>query len=140
MKVLDLRMCHRDPYNSVAVQLLSEIAIDILPPLDFLGPEDTEKSRDAGFFMFATMLTMWEPCLPCPCYSGDDNSEGEEKEEDEVDDYEDDNNDEEDGDDEDEDDVDDDEKGDDDDSEDDNEYDEYDDKDNEDDDSEDDDD
>ena len=75
LKTLDLRMCRRDPYNLVAVQSLSVIAIDILRPLDFLGPEDTEESRSAGFFMFATMLTMWEPFLPYPCYSGDDDSE-----------------------------------------------------------------
>ena len=89
LETLDLRMCRRDPYNIVAVQSLSEIAIDILRPLDFLGPEDTDESRDAGFFMFATMLTMWEPFLPYPCYSSEDDSEYEESddEDDEDDDW-----------------------------------------------------
>ena len=72
LETLDLCMCRRDPYNLVAVQLLSEIAIDILRPFDFLGSEDTDESRDAGLVMFATMLTMWEPFLPYPCYSDED--------------------------------------------------------------------
>ena len=80
LKTLDLRMCSRDPYNSVAVQSLSEIAIDIIRPLDFLGPEDTEESRNAGYLMFAKMLTMWEPFLPYLCYSGDEDWEFEESE------------------------------------------------------------
>ena len=90
LKTLDLRMCGRGPYNIEAVQSLSDFAIDILRPLDFLGPEDTEESRDAGLFMLATMLTMWEPFLPFPCYSGDDDSEyeedGDEDDEDDEDD------------------------------------------------------
>ena len=80
LKTLDLRMCSRDPYNLVAVQLLSEAAVDILRPLDFLGPEDTEESRKAGYTLFAKMLTMWAPFLPYPYYSGDDDSEFEESE------------------------------------------------------------
>ena len=75
LKTLDLRMCCWDPYNSVAVQLLSEIAVEILCPLDVLGPEDTEESGAAAYLTFAKMLTMWEPFLPYPCYSGDDGSE-----------------------------------------------------------------
>ena len=71
-------MCRRDPYNLIAVQLLSEIAIDIIRPLDFLGPEDTEESRDTGYLMFVKMLTMWEPFLPYPCYSGNEDYEFEE--------------------------------------------------------------
>ena len=87
LKTLDLRMCSRDPYNSVAVQLLSEIAVDILLPLDFLGREDTEESRKAGYLLFAKMLTMWEPFLPYPYYSGEDDSEdGESEDEDDEDD------------------------------------------------------
>ena len=86
LKTLDLRMCRRGPYNPVAVQLLSEIAIDIIRPLDFLGTEDTEESRDAGYFLFAKMLTMWEPFLPYLCYSGDDDSEDGENEDDNEDD------------------------------------------------------
>ena len=101
LKTLDLRMCCRDPYNFEAVQSLSDFAIDILRPLDFLGPEDTEESRDAGLFMFATMLTMWEPFLPYPCYSGDDDSEEEEDGDDEDEDDEDDDDDDNDDDDED---------------------------------------
>jgi hypothetical protein len=75
LKTLDLCMCRRDPYNIEAVQSLSDFAINILHPLDFLGPEDTEESRDAGLLMFTTMLTMWEPLVPYPCYSGDDEEE-----------------------------------------------------------------
>ena len=82
LKTLDLRMCSRDPYNFVAVQLLSEAAVDILRPLDFLGPEDTAESREAGYVLFAKMLNMWEPFLPYLCYSGDDDSECEESEDD----------------------------------------------------------
>ena len=89
LKTLDLRMCRRDPYNLIAVQLLSEIAIDIIRPLDFLGPEDTEESRDAGYLMFVKMLTMWEPFLPYPCYSGNEDYEFEESEDEGDDDDED---------------------------------------------------
>ena len=39
----------RDTNNPVAVHLLSEIGVDILRPFDFLGPEDTEESRDAAW-------------------------------------------------------------------------------------------
>ena len=72
LKTLDLRMCRGDPYNSVAVQLLSDIAIDIIRPLDFLDPEDPEESRDAG--------CMWEPFLPYLFYSGDEGWEFKESE------------------------------------------------------------
>jgi hypothetical protein len=64
LETLDLRMCDRDPYNAVAVQLLSDIVVDILHPLDFLGPENTEKSRAAGDEMLSKMITIWEPLLP----------------------------------------------------------------------------
>ena len=36
LETLDLRMCRTDTDNSVAVRLLSEIVVDILPPPDFL--------------------------------------------------------------------------------------------------------
>ena len=95
LKTLDLRMCYWDPYNSVAIHLLSEIAVDILCPFDVLGPKDTEESRNAGYLMFAKMLTMWEPLLPYPCYSGDEDWEFEESEDegDEDDEYDDDDDD-----------------------------------------------
>ena len=94
LETLDLRMCRRNPYNLVAVQLLSDIAVDIIRPFDVLGPEDTEESRGAGLSMFAKMLTMWEPLVPYPCYSGDEDSEFEESEDENDDDDEDDYDDE----------------------------------------------
>ena len=62
LKTLDLRMCHSS--YPLAVQLLSEIVVDVLRPLDFLGPEDTEESRDAGLVMLKKMITMWKPLHP----------------------------------------------------------------------------
>ena len=109
LEILDLRMCFRDPYNLIAVQILSETAVDILRPFDYLGPEDTDESRDAGHFFFAKMLTMWEPFVPHAFYSGDDDSEdGEDEDEDDSgdDDDEDDGEDDDDEDDDDEDDYD----------------------------------
>ena len=100
LKTLDLRMCSRDPYNLVAVQLLSETAVDILRPLDFLGHEETPESREAGYVLFAKMLNMWEPFLPYLCYSGDEDSEFEESDDDSDDDDEDNEDDEHGGDDE----------------------------------------
>ena len=93
LKTLDLRMCRRDPYNFVAVQSFREIAIDIIRPLDFLGPEDTEESRNAGHLMFAKMITMWEPFLPYLCYSSNEDWEFEESEYESDEDDEDDDND-----------------------------------------------
>ena len=92
LKMLALHMCRRDPQGDpykfiAAVQSLSEIAIDILRPIDFLGPENTEESHNAGFFMFATMLTMWEPFLPYPCYASNDDSEYESEDHDHDDIY-----------------------------------------------------
>ena len=59
LETLDLRMCYSDPYNHVAVQLLGEIVIDVIRPLEFLGPEDNEKSSFAGTIMFNKMRNMW---------------------------------------------------------------------------------
>jgi hypothetical protein len=69
LEMLDLRMCDTCPYTPVAVQLLSEIVADVLCPLDFLGPEDTKESRDAGLVMLEKMRTMWSPLLPQSPYA-----------------------------------------------------------------------
>jgi hypothetical protein len=80
LETLDLRMCFRDPQfnvmNSVAVRLLSEIVVDTLRPLDFLGPEDTEESRNAAHKMSNQINTMWQAFRPHRC-SEDDYSEDE---------------------------------------------------------------
>ena len=54
LKMLALHMCRRDPqgdpYNFIAaVQSLSEIAIDILRPIDFLGPRILRNPIMQGF-------------------------------------------------------------------------------------------
>jgi hypothetical protein len=68
LKTLDLRMCDVDSYDpkavqSLSVQLLSEIVVDILHPLDYLGPRQK-------------MIAMWKPLDPYT-YSDDDDSKGE---------------------------------------------------------------
>ena len=55
----------RDTSNPVAVHLLSEIGVDILRPLDFLGPEDTEESRDAAWlFQDSRSIFFRAPATP----------------------------------------------------------------------------
>jgi hypothetical protein len=81
LEKLDLRICGRVPFHFYdpveAVRLLSEIVVDILPPLetplDFFRPQDTEATECN---MFSKIKTMWYPLRPCS-YSDDDSSEDE---------------------------------------------------------------
>ena len=75
LESLDLRMCRTDTDNLVAVRLLSEIVVDVLRPLDFLGSKGTEDSGDAGLVTFTEMRTMWEPLRPNPLSKDDDSDD-----------------------------------------------------------------
>ena len=68
LETLDLRMCYRNILNLTAVRLLGEIVADLLPPFDFLGPEETEESRGAGLVMLDNIKTLWYPLCPQPPY------------------------------------------------------------------------
>ena len=75
LESLDLRLCRTDTDNFVAVQLLSEIVVDVLRPLDFLGSKGTEDFGDAGLVTFTEMRTMWEPLRPNPLSKDDDSDD-----------------------------------------------------------------
>ena len=70
LEALDLRMCYSNTPD--AVRLLSEIVVDVLRPLDFQGPEDTEKSYYEGLDMLEKMITMWKPLSSHPLSDDED--------------------------------------------------------------------
>ena len=81
LETLDLRMCYRDAYNPIAVRLLSEIVVDVLRPIAFLDPDNTEDDEGcrARHKMFFEMDSLWDYFHGYP--NGDD-LEDEENEDD----------------------------------------------------------
>ena len=73
LETLDLRMCITMPYNSAERRWFSEISgvVDVLHPIDFLDPEDTERCHAAGLFKSGKMSTMWRPLSSYPSESDD---------------------------------------------------------------------
>ena len=74
LEALDLRMCYSNTPD--AVRLLSEIVVDVLRPLDFQGPEDTEESYYERLDMLEKMITVWKPLSSHPLSDDDDSEDG----------------------------------------------------------------
>ena len=56
--------------------MLSEIVVDVLRPLDFQGPEDTEESYYERLDMLEKMITVWKPLSSHPLSDDDDSEDG----------------------------------------------------------------
>ena len=74
LEALDLRMCYANTPN--AVRLLSEFVVDVLRPLDFQGPEDTEESYYERLDMLEKMITVCKPLSSHPLSDDDDSEDG----------------------------------------------------------------
>ena len=73
-EALHLRMCYSNTPD--AVRLRGEIVVDVLRPLDFQGPEDTEESYCERLDMLEKMITVWKPLSSHPLCDDDDSEDG----------------------------------------------------------------